>query len=249
LPDIGPTNYFGGMSTKISDGGERRSEQVAHRIERSILSRDFERRLPPERELAERYGVSRASVREGIGLLVARGLLTRRQGDGTYINTRSEQRMAEIWSDMAQRHPRLQENLIEFRTMLECQTAELAALRHDARDRERLIKAEAAVSAAYNGNDRKEQIGSDVAFHSAIADAAHNPLFSYLMASLLQLLHEHVQLSIAGLAPKSEMASQLRTQHRALLDAILSRDAVRARSVADGHMSFVKVRLNDRLDH
>lgn len=234
------------VSSLASSAG-RRSEQVAHQIERAILAREFQSRLPPERELSERYGVSRASVREGIGLLVARGLLTRRQGDGTYINTRNEQRMAEIWSDMAQRHPHLQENLIEFRTMLECQTAELAALRHDARDRERLIKAEAAVNAAYSGNDRQAQIGSDVAFHSAIADAAHNPVFSYLMASLLQLLHEHVQLSIAGLAPKSETAGQLRTQHRALLEAILSGDAARARHAADHHMGFVRVRLNDRM--
>lgn len=229
----------------MSDTPERRSEQVARLIERGILQREFEGRLPAERELAERYGVSRASVREGIGLLVARGMLSRRQGDGTYINDRADQRMAEIWSDMAHRHPRLQESLIEFRTMLECSTAELAAQRYDARDRERLIRAEAMVNAAYSTNDRRQQIGSDVAFHSAIAEATHNPVYSYLMDSLLKLLHEHVQLSIAGLEPQSETARALREQHKALLDAILSRDAERARRTAGGHMGFVRVKLND----
>lgn len=224
---------------------DRRSDRVAHLLERAILNREFEHRLPPERQLAERYGVSRQSVREGIGLLAAKGLLSRRQGDGTYIHDSSEQRMAEIWSDMAQRHPRLQEDLIEFRTMLECQTAELAATRHDARDRQRLIDAEATVDAAYRGSDRAAQIRSDVAFHKAIADAAHNPVFSYLTGSLLRLLHDHVQLSIAGLAPQSETAGALRTQHQALLQAILARDSARARDTAAGHMSFVRVRLND----
>jgi GntR family transcriptional repressor for pyruvate dehydrogenase complex len=233
------------MGSSMSAIPERRSEQVAQQLERAILERRFEGRLPPERELAERFGLSRASVREGIGLLVARGLLTRRQGDGTYINDRADQRMAEIWSDMAQRDPRLQENLTEFRTMLECSTAELAAQRYDQRDRERLIRAEAAVDAAYSTSDRRQQIGSDVAFHTAIADATHNPVYSSLMASLLKLLHEHVQLSIAGLAPNSQTAGALRQQHRALLDAILARDAAHAREVAAGHMIFVRTRLND----
>ena len=79
----------------------------------------------------------------------------------------------------------------------------------------------------------------------AIADATHNTVYSSLMASLLKLLHEHVQLSIAGLAPNSQTAAALRQQHRALLDAILSRDAVHAREVAAGHMVFVRTRLND----
>ncbi|MFT4046524.1 MAG: FCD domain-containing protein [Solimonas sp.] len=223
---------------------ERRSDAIAHQLEQAVLDRTFAGRLPPERELARRYGASRAIVREAIGVLVARGLLRRRQGDGTYVNDRADRRMAEIWSDMAQRHPRLQESLIEFRAMLEVRTAELAAQRHDARDRERLIRAEAAVNDAYSGDDRATQIRSDVAFHRAIADAAHNPVFSYLMGSLLDLLHDHVQLSIAGLAPQSETAGALRGQHGALLQAILSRNAVRARHAAGSHMDFVGERLN-----
>ncbi|NKF24619.1 FadR/GntR family transcriptional regulator [Solimonas marina] len=226
---------------------ERRSDRIAQQLEAAILEGEFSGRLPPERELAQRYGVSRQSLREGIGLLEARGLLSRRQGAGTYINDAGDQRMAEIWSEMAQRHPQLQESLIEFRVMMECRTAELAAQRHTAADRDALIRAEAAVDAAYRGGDRKAQIASDVGFHRAIADAAHNPVFSYLTGSLLKLLHDHVQLSIAGLAPQSETAAALRTQHRALLEAILSRDPAAAQACAATHMEFVRVRLNDRL--
>lgn len=100
------------------------------------------------------------------------------------------------------------------------------------------------MDAAYAGNDRREQIRSDVAFHRAIADATHNPVFSYLMSSLLKLLHEHVQLSLAGLEPQSQTSQQLRAQHRALLAAILGGDSEQARRVAVGHMDFVAVRLN-----
>ena len=201
-------------------------------------------RLPAERALAISHGVSRATVRDAIASLVARGLLERRRGDGTYVTAPSERHMAEIWRDMAQSHPGLQGDLVEFRAMLETQAAGLAAVRHDADDRERLIAAHARVDAAYAASDRTEQIRSDVDFHRAIADATHNPVFAYLTASLLSLLHDHVQLSLAGVAAATPVARALRGQHDALLDAILARDRPRARAVAAGHIDFVAVRLN-----
>ncbi|MHC9086307.1 FadR/GntR family transcriptional regulator [Luteimonas sp. RIT-PG2_3] len=221
-------------------------QQVIHHLEASILKGAFpvDHRLPSERALAEQLSVSRATVREAITSLVSRGMLVRRQGDGTYAVEQSDHRMAEIWLDMAQQHPMLQGDLVEFRAMLESRTAELAARRHDAKDRVRLQEALDSVDAAYAGSDRREQIRSDVAFHRAIADATHNPVFSYLMSSLLKLLHEHVQLSLAGLEPQSTTAQQLRQQHRALATAILARDAERARQVAGMHMDFVATRLN-----
>ncbi len=223
----------------------RRSDWVARQIEGAILDHRYNGQLPPERALAVQYGVSRATVRDAIGLLVARGLLTRRQGAGTYINDAADRRMAEIWSDMAAQHPRLQESLIEFRVMLERRSAELAALRYDEADRERLTQAAAQVDAAYAGNDRRTQVDADVELHRAIAEATHNPVFSQLMTSLLRLLHDHVQLSIAGLAPGSSEARHLRSQHGELLDAILARDAVRAGQAAERHMDYVGVMLND----
>lgn len=223
-----------------------RVEQVARRLENAILERGLrhDQRLPSERALAVELGVSRATVREAMGTLVSRGLLIKRWGDGTYVLEPSDRRMAEVWLDMARQHPRLQRDLVEFRAMLESRTAELAATRHDQEDRLRLQAAFDAVDAAYTGNDRREQIRSDVAFHRAIADASHNPVFSYLMSSMLKLLHEHVQLSLAGLDPQSDTSQQLRTQHAALLAAILAGDAEQARRTASGHMDFVALRLN-----
>ena len=221
-------------------------DEVVLHLERAIAEGACtpDRRLPSERRLAEQLGVSRATVREAAGLLVARGLLVRRRGDGTYATAPGERRMAEIWGDMVRRHPMLQADLVEFRAMLESRAAELAALRHDDADRLRLQATHAAVDAAYAGDDRQTQIRSDVAFHRAIAEATHNPLFSSLTASLLALLHDHVQLSLAGLSPKSATSQQLRVQHDRLLAAILARDGRRAREVAAAHIDFVAVQLN-----
>ncbi|WP_281784490.1 FadR/GntR family transcriptional regulator [Sinimarinibacterium flocculans] len=218
---------------------------MARRIEQAITDGRFRGRLPAERALASQYGVSRATVRDAVGLLVARGLLSRRQGAGTFINDAADRRMAEVWADVVRQHPRLQESLVEFRTVMERRNAELAAARHDAEDRARLLKAAADVDAAYAGSDRRRQIDADVALHRAIAEATHNPVFAQLMNSLLRLLHDHVQLSIAGLAPGSGAAAQLRAQHSALTAAILDRDAERAGRLAEHHMGYVGTILND----
>lgn len=226
------------MSTQV--------DQLARQIEDAILDGRYpaDKRLPAERTLADIHAVSRTTVREAIASLVTRGLLTRRQGDGTYIVAQADRRMAEVWLDMAQQYPMLQGDLVEFRNMLERQTAELAALRHDANDRIRLRATFEAVDAAYANDDRQEQIRCDVAFHRAIADATHNPVFSYLMSSLLKLLHDHVQLSLAGLERGSTTAEQLRVQHTQLFDAICARDGKAARRAAGDHIQFVAVKLN-----
>lgn len=226
------------MSTQV--------EQLARQIEAAIVDGSFaaDKRLPSERTLAQRHDVSRTTVREAIASLVTRGLLTRRQGDGTYIVAQGDRRMAEVWLDMAQQYPMLQGDLVEFRGMLESHTAELAALRHDEQDKLRLRSTYEAVDLAYAGDNRSEQIRCDVAFHRAIADATHNPVFSYLMSSLLKLLHDHVQLSLAGIEPGSSTAQQLRAQHARVYEAIITRDARAARHAASDHIRFVAVSLN-----
>lgn len=207
-------------------------------------------KLPPERELAAQLQVSRACLREALVTLASRGWIERRQGDGTYVREpgRSSDAiqagMIGLWRQLIDSHGDLQVDLIEFRSMLETRTAELAATRHTSEDVERLQRTWSAVDRAYGSDDRNEQIRADVAFHHAIADATHNPIFVYLIRSLLQLLHDHVRLSLAGLSADSITAQMLRKQHRALLDAILARDAAAARRSAGEHIRFVAEHLN-----
>ena len=67
---------------------QRLADVITERLEAMILEGSLKpgQRLPPERELAERFGVSRPSLREAIQKLAARGLLTSRQGGGTFVN-------------------------------------------------------------------------------------------------------------------------------------------------------------------
>lgn len=227
-----------------------RATTVVEYLQRGIRERKFKvgQALPSERELAGHIGVSRASLREGISLLVSKGVLTRRHGIGTYVSAAKDQRMAEIWTDMVDRHPLIQADLIEFREMLESRAAELAAQRGTKADKERLVQLGQEVDAAYRGSDRHQQVKADVALHQAIAEATHNPVFSYLIDSLLKVLHEHVQLSIAGLSPQSDTSTRLRAQHREIVAAIVDGDSPRAAAASARHIEFVRIHLN-ALDH
>ena len=85
-------------------------------------------RLPPERSLAEQFGLSRGAVRLGIQSLAERGIVTRRQGDGTYISSTSEEGFMEQSMAMAMRvEADLMKDVLEFRKILEPQIAALAA--------------------------------------------------------------------------------------------------------------------------
>ena len=223
-----------------------RPQIVAQRLLRAIQRGSIKTGapLPSERVLAERWGLSRPAIREGISMLVAKGMLTRRQGIGTFLNDVAEQRSVEIWADMALQHPNLQGDLLEFRRMLECRAAELAAQRHDAEDRARLEQTAAAVDRAWRTSDRKEQLLTDLAFHHAIAEATHNPVFSYLMNSLHALLLNHMQLTAAGTQIRTREAEHVRQQHQALLKAILSRKKMDASTAAAEHLDYVRVNLN-----
>lgn len=224
-------------------------DQLALQLERAILAREYlpGERLPAERPWAAQLGVSRPVLREALGQLVERGLVRRQHGAGTYVTERPDERRADPWTQLLQRQPLMQGDLLEFREMLELRCAELAAERADAADLALLAERHAAVAAAYAGSDRPAQVRADVAFHGAIAQATRNPVFSYLVATLLELLHEHVHMSIADLAPDSAEARQLACQHAALWAAISDHDPVRARRAVQQHIDYVRERWQRRL--
>jgi GntR family transcriptional repressor for pyruvate dehydrogenase complex len=224
-------------------------EQLALQIEKAILAGKHHPgdRLPPERAWTEQLGVSRAVLREALGALAERGLVKRRQGAGTFVSERPDERRADPWTQMLQRQPLMQTDLLEFREMLEIRCAELAAVRADAADISRLSERLAAVDAAYLADDRKAQVWADVAFHRAIAEAAHNPVFSYLVSTFLDLLHEHVLISIADLVPASADSKKLRAQHATLFRHIASHNARAAAQAAHLHIEFVRQSWHKRL--
>lgn len=225
-------------------------DAIAHQLETRILEGSLKPgdRLPAERELAIELGVSRPSLREAIKKLVSRDLLVSRHGGGTYVTDRLDTSFIDPWQKLMEQHPSLQDDVLEFRYLLEASAAELAAQRATDADLERLEQAYARLDAAYLGDDRSAQVTADVAFHLTIAESAHNVLFGHLVASVMRLLHEHVRRSLREIAVSRETGGLLMAQHLAIRDAIRSRRPEAARLAAQTHISFVRQRLGEAAD-
>lgn len=225
------------------------SDQIVARLETMLLEGSFRPgdRLPPERQLAEQLGVSRPSLREAIQKLAARGLLVARQGGGTYVTARLDTGFVEPWQEMLGKHPELHRDVLEFRRMLEGTVARLAAERATEADLERIGKLYEHMAATHGQQEASEQASKiDVMFHQALADAAHNALFTHLTGSLLNMLHSHVHDNIANLFSVGDVGGQLMDQHGAVWRAVRAGDGAAAQAAAEAHIDFVDRTLSEQ---
>ncbi|OIQ65887.1 Glc operon transcriptional activator [mine drainage metagenome] len=142
-------------------------------------------------------------------------------------------------------HPMLQRDLLEFRQMLEGQAAFLAAERALDVDIQRLDGVYAALDATYEQDDLQASIGHDVMFHQVIAEAAHNVLIGHLTASLMRVIHGHVAGNLTYLHAQPLGWEQLRSQHRAIWQAVRQHQPEAAASAARDHIDFVRQSIDD----
>jgi GntR family transcriptional repressor for pyruvate dehydrogenase complex len=220
----------------------RIADVVAKDLEQRILEGSLKAgdRLPSERNLALELKVSRPTLREAIQKLASKGLLETRHGGGSVVTDRLQATFSDPWKDMLQAHPLLQADMLEFRHMLEGEAAKLAAERATDVDLQRIDAAYAALERAYDGEDMKLCIDTDVAFHQAIADAAHNSMIGHLMASLMQVIHGHVSDNLVHLRALPRQWAQLRAQHQAIWQAVRGHETQDALRVAREHIDFVR---------
>jgi len=239
--------YIENMDAKMT--APRLADVVAREIEQRVLEGGLKPgdRLPSERELSVQLGVSRASLREAIHKLAARGLLESRQGRGTFVTDRLDASFGNPWEEILRDHPAVHEDMLEFRHMLEGRAAESAARRATAADRERVRQTLARLEAAFAGDDLDAQVDTDLAFHQAIAEAAHNVIVGHLTASLLRLLRDNLRRNLSELLQVPAAREQLLDQHRAVWRAIEQGDAEQALSAAANHIGYVRQNLTRML--
>jgi GntR family transcriptional repressor for pyruvate dehydrogenase complex len=190
--------------------------------------------LPSERELSEVFQVSRSSVREALRALESQGLLTSRQGDGTYVASQPIESLVnplatEIYSEKGH-----QMELFEMRRLIEPQLAYLAAERatvEEITEMERhLLLQEEQVAKGETGGD------IDKTFHDALAEAAKNATLVRLMDSVIDLFRESREkyLQVEG-RPRKSLA-----RHREILNAVKAGDREMAAKVMLEHLEDIE---------
>ena len=165
-------------------------EEIANRIRRGLLDRTFpaDQALPSERVLAQRFGVSRGSVRDAFRMLEVMGLVEMRHGQGTFPRELSIERVVTPLASVITHQRDLQDELMDARRMFEPAVARAAADRGteaDASELERII-------AAQRRKLRQGQnaIDEDTAFHAVLARATGNRVVVRIMETLNELLVE-----------------------------------------------------------
>ncbi|MGA9534855.1 MAG: FadR/GntR family transcriptional regulator [Desulfobacterales bacterium] len=217
---------------------KRISDQVLEQLRELIFRSEFKpgQQIPPERELAEALKVSRTSVRDAIGKLVAMGLLEQHQGQGTFVRMPEPIDKHPLAVAMETQNANL-EDLLEVRMGLECNAASLAAVRAEESDLQFLEKSvdemRKEVQAGRLGTE------ADVAFHMAVTYATKNPLQVYLMRSFYDYLFVGIKENLAYLYEEPINIEKIIAQHTSVFQAIRDHDPERAFDTMRSHINFV----------
>jgi len=220
---------------------------VTRKLEQALLDGSFpaNAKLPSERELAERYAVSRNTVREAIQQLGARGLVHIRPRSGVFVSDQLRTGATSPWGQLIADSPARRDDILEFRRVLEGATAYFAALRCTDEDIARIRGAMARLDQARRDNDLAGESRIDVDLHEAIAQASRNSMFLHLHGSIMKLLREHIMLNVDGLRELDESVSELLLlQHRTICDAICARRPEEARTAMQTHIDYVRSRFD-----
>ena len=212
----------------------RLSDRLAALIEAQIEAGALKPgdRLPTEQQFAATHGVSRTVVREAVHQLRSQGLVRSRQGSGVYVTEPPAHRALPF-------DPKLLESMdavrqvVELRRVIDGEIAALAAERATRSQLAALKRALRTMDAATAAGDLG--VEEDLAFHRAIGEATGNPQFVRLLAILEAYVRDAMTVTKGHEAKRVDFMAQVRREHRAIVEAIIARDAKAARAAATAH--------------
>jgi GntR family transcriptional repressor for pyruvate dehydrogenase complex len=208
--------------------------QIKHNISTGQLAKGD--KLLSERQMAEMFGLSRATVREAIKALDMLGLVECSHGSGNYISSNLSNSLSEPLSIMFMLEGGNIEQTHELRRAIEFAAAGAAARRIKP---DSLKHLNSLCSKIENSADENEKAKYDLEFHYEIAAASQNPLLVTLLNAAETLISEHIQDARAGILRIRGNEAIINRQHRELLDALGRGDAEAAERTALAHMELI----------
>ncbi len=198
-------------------------------------------RLPVERELATQLNVSRSTVREAIRALTSMGVLSARQGSGTYVTELSAERLATPLLYAVERNATSASALMDVRGMLEVGATELAATRATKADIKRLHRLADAIRTDQDG---VRNLAADRKFHHAIHELADNELLIELIGSVWHLGASLRQRIMAG----TDVIDRTLAAHEIIITGIASGDPILAGTAMRAHIEDIRGWLEEAIE-
>jgi GntR family transcriptional repressor for pyruvate dehydrogenase complex len=226
---------------------EKLSIAVVRQIELLILRGILRpgERLPAERELAERLGVSRPSLRDAIADLQSQGLLTAKAGSGIYVAEVLGSAFSPALIRLFGSHDEAVFDYLSFRRDMEGLAAERAARLGSDSDLKVVQTIFAKMEAAHTSNATEDEAQLDAQFHMAIIEASHNVVMLHMMRSMYDLLRQGVFYNRQMMFQQQTTREAILDQHRAINTALQARDPAAARAAVDMHLTYVEQCLWD----
>lgn len=226
--------------TRTSPKQARLYQYVAERLARAIAAGTYKKgdRLPAERELAQSYSVSRPTIREAIIALELDGLVEVRIGSGVYVTNTEPVRGAQVAMDIGAFE------LTEARLLIEGEVAALAATQITDEELEEL---ETLLDKMDSANRKGAGAGElvDRQFHETIARMTRNSALFQTVEQLWTIRNRSPQCVRLFEMSRSAGHAPVLNEHRAIVEALRSRDANSARAAMRDHLSRVLSYLLD----
>ncbi|GAB2944708.1 pyruvate dehydrogenase complex transcriptional repressor PdhR [Ewingella sp. S1.OA.A_B6] len=197
-------------------------------------------KLPPERELAKQFDVSRPSLREAIQSLEGKGLLLRRQGGGTFVQSNLWQSVSDPLAELLADHPESQFDLLETRHALEGIGAYYAALRGTDDDLQRIRDCHLLIQVAQESGDLDAEADAVMQYQVAVTEAAHNVVLLHLLRCMGPMLEKNVRQNFELLYSRREMLAVVSKHRAGIFEAIVAREPEKAREASHRHLAFIE---------
>ena len=241
---IGWSNIFsrdGDEMANVPTKNQKVYQVIFDKIKEAFLNGELKPgdKLPPERELASHYNVSRTSIREALRVLEINGIIEARQGGGTYIRSSETQSLIEKLSAIIFK---VDDNFIfemlEVRLVIESECAFLAAQRATSVDLEKIRICLDEMAKA--GNDEELGLLADMKFHECVAHASRNSIFAALIQTLSEQLRDTIRTTRNHRFVRVGNFEDTLNEHKEIFLAIALNDAQKAKQLMKEHITRIR---------
>jgi DNA-binding FadR family transcriptional regulator len=198
-------------------------------------------RLPPERDLAGRLGVSRAELRKALADLEAEGIIWRHVGKGTFVGARPVDTVADVAAMTRRTNP---SEVMQARLTIEPEMARLAALHATSGD---IAELHACIARSRQAETWRQYEAWDNRFHRAVGEATGNALLLGLLDTLTAVRRAVTWGRLRYNPVKPDPAHHSFEEHEAIVAAIADRDATAAAAAMRTHIRSVERNLLARM--
>lgn len=218
------------------------TDAITEKLETLIVEGTFKPgdSLPPERQLAREFSISRASLRQALSVLESRGLILSRQGGGNFVCDVAKKSFSDPLLDLIKRHHELKFQIIELRQTLECSAAYFAAERATPEDRRNIRARLEDLQAITPDQHSLDEARADLELHLAIADASHNTPLTLMLRNIYSLLLSDIEENLSLIQQYDEYKARLHEQHREMVELVIKGDSEGARRVVSEHLELIR---------